>query len=434
VSGAGGGTPHIWAHGASAAAFERARPLLDGLRAEHSRYRLLLTARRAATRRALRAAFPRDTVEPPPRGGDWRVRRAIGRLRPHALLLLDGSGDLGAAVFRRAGWWRFPVILIADDAAALAATRASLLAAVDHVVVADAREAALVRARGLRPEQVGVPAPPGGLRTEEAAAGSAGDPRLAVLRPLLRRDWAALGTPPPRGLPGAFRRLLGSPPGRLVLRARTRRLDSLDAVRAALGRCDAILCLGNGPSSEDPRLAALAVDCVFRVNCSWLARSWSTHPQAVFVGDARCLRRVAGALFAFRTIEEETRLLGHYLLRGRLRRVPYLTVERLPVSINERRWPARPTNGATMIATAAALEPRRLVIAGMDLFQHPAGAYPGDPATPNDYLVMHDRATELAVVDLALRRFRGEVTVLSDALSRGLAARRCAAAAPGPGA
>ena len=60
-----------------------------------------------------------------------------------------------------------------------------------------------------------------------------------------------------------------------------------------------------------------------------------------------------------------------------------------------------------MVATAAALEPTRLVIAGMDLFQHPAGAYPGDPTTPNDYLLMHDRETELAIVDEALRRFRG---------------------------
>jgi hypothetical protein len=92
--------------------------------------------------------------------------------------------------------------------------------------------------------------------------------------------------------------------------------------------------------------------------------------------------------------------------------------------INERRWPARPTNGAVMIATAAVLEPARLVIAGMDLFQHPAGAYPGDPATANDYLLMHDRETELAIVEEALGRFRGAVTVLSEPLARGLERRR----------
>jgi hypothetical protein len=307
--------------------------------------------------------------------------------------------------------------------------RPSALDAIDHFVVADDRGAATVHARGVGPERVGIASPsrPAGPRGAGVAAGTGGDPRLALLRPLLRRDWAALGTPPPGGTVRALRWLLGSPPGHLVLRARAQRLDSLEAVRAALGPCDTILCLGNGPSSEDPRLTALAVDCLFRVNCSWLGRGWLTRPRLVFVGDARCLRAVDGAVFGFRTIEEEARLLGYHLVRGPLRRLRYLTIERLPVSINERRWRARPTNGAAMIATAAALEPRRLVIAGVDLFQHPAGAYPGDPATPNDYLVMHDRDTELAVVDLALRRFRGEVTILSEALARGLGARRRAA-------
>jgi len=40
---------------------------------------------------------------------------------------------------------------------------------------------------------------------------------------------------------------------------------------------------------------------------------------------------------------------------------------------------------------------------------------------------MHDRETELAIVDEALRRYRGEVTVLSEALAQGLARRRGAA-------
>ena len=56
-------------------------------------------------------------------------------------------------------------------------------------------------------------------------------------------------------------------------------------------------------------------------------------------------------------------------------------------------------------------------------------AYPGDALTPNDYLLMHDRATELAIVDLALRRFRGEVVLLSEPLRHALEARR--AASPG---
>jgi hypothetical protein len=255
------------------------------------------------------------------------------------------------------------------------------------------------------------------------------DPHLAILLPLLRRDWAALGTPRPRGGTGWLYRLLDSRPGQLALRTGARRIDSLEALRTLLGPGDTILCLGNGPSSEDPRLSSTSFDWLFRVNCSWRDRGRLVGPQVVFLGDARCLRLIDGCVFAFRTVEEEARLLADRILHGPLHRIRYLTVERLSAVIDEHRWPARPTNGAIMIATAAALEPKRLVIAGMDLFQHPSGAYPGDTETPNDYLLMHDRETELAIMDEALRRFRGEVTVLSDSLARGLVRRRDA----GPG-
>lgn len=425
------GTPHIWAHGASTAGFEQARPLLDELLARHPRYRLLLTARDAAMRRGLRRAFPGATVLPPPRGGDWRVRRAIGRLRPHALLLLGRPDGLARAVFERARWWRFPVILVAGAASELGPTAPDLLEAIDHFLVPDPSAAAALRGLGVAPARISVAESGPAARVSDGhdPPGAGSEPRLALLLPLLRLDWAARGTPRPRGSARWLHRLLDSRPGRLALRAGAHRMDSLDAVRAALGPCDTILCLGNGPSSEDPRLSDVSFDWLFRVNCSWRTRGRLVHPQMVFLGDPRCLRLVDGCLFAFRTVEEEARLLTDRLLHGRPRHLRFLTVERLPVSINERPWPARPTNGAVMIATAAALQPKRLVIAGVDLFQHPSGAYPGDAATANDYLLMHDRETEVAVVDEALGRFRGEVTVLSDALARGLGLRQGA----GPG-
>lgn len=418
------GTPHIWIHGAGPTLSAEDRALLDALRIGHPRYRLLLTARDAAARRWLRDQFPEDTVLAPPRGGDWRVRRAIGRLRPHALLFLARPDDLGRTVFERARWWRFPVILVGGSASDLRAVRGELLEAVDHFLVPDADAAATLDRLGVPPARVSVTGPAGvAVPSDATGRADAADPRLRLLSPLLRLDWAARGTPRPRGGTGWLYRWLDSRPGRLALRARAQRIDSLEAARTILGPCETILCLGNGPSSEDPRLSSVAFDTLFRVNCSWRNRGPLTRPQVVFLGDARCLRLVEGCVFAFRTVEEEARLLTDRLLHGRLGRLRYLTVERLPVFINERRWSARPTNGAVMLATAAALEPARLVIAGMDLFQHPAGAYPGDPATPNDYLLMHDRETELAIVDEALRRFRGTVTVLSDALARGLDAR-----------
>ena len=422
-------TPHIWVHGAAAADFERHRSLLQELGARHPRYRFLLTARDAATRHWLRRAFPEGTVLAPPRGGDWRVRRALGRLRPHALLFLERPDDLGRAVFERARWWRFPVILIAGPAVHLGAPGPDLLEAIDRFLVPDQDVAASLRALGVAAARIDLAGSreADGPNPGRGARDASTDARLALLLPLLRRDWAALGTPRPRGGTGWLYRLLDSRPGRLALRAGAHRIDSLEALRTLLGPGDTILCLGNGPSSEDARLSSIPVDWLFRVNCSWTKRERRVRPQVVFLGDPRCLREVDECVFAFRTVEEEARLLADRLLHGRPRRLRYLTVERLSVPINEHRWPARPTNGAAMVATAAALEPKRLVIAGMDLFQDPSGAYPGDLTTPNDYLLMHDRETELAILDEALRRFRGEVTILSDPLARGLGRRRNAA-------
>src|SRR3546814_21135062 len=69
-----------------------------------------------------------------------------------------------------------------------------------------------------------------------------------------------------------------------------------------------------------------------------------------------------------------------------------------------------------MLATAAALQPERLVISGVDLFSHPAGIYPGDTTTPNAYTPGHNADSELAVLLEALSLSKGELVILSAAL------------------
>src|SRR3546814_18573292 len=69
-----------------------------------------------------------------------------------------------------------------------------------------------------------------------------------------------------------------------------------------------------------------------------------------------------------------------------------------------------------MLATAAALQPERLVISGVDLFSHPAGIYPGDTTTPNAYTPGHNPDSELAVLLEALSLYKGELVILSAAL------------------
>jgi hypothetical protein len=73
-----------------------------------------------------------------------------------------------------------------------------------------------------------------------------------------------------------------------------------------------------------------------------------------------------------------------------------------------------------MIAAAAALNPARLIIAGVDLYQHPEGRYPGDLLGANAYARAHTRATDLDIIRTALAQYRGEVTILGDALRTAL--------------
>jgi hypothetical protein len=94
----------------------------------------------------------------------------------------------------------------------------------------------------------------------------------------------------------------------------------------------------------------------------------------------------------------------------------YLTAERLGLFDYASAGELGPTNGALMLALAVACEPEELVVAGMDLFRHPSGAYPGDPGTENAYAVGHTADLDLAVIVAALRRYRGRLTLLSEAL------------------
>jgi hypothetical protein len=69
-----------------------------------------------------------------------------------------------------------------------------------------------------------------------------------------------------------------------------------------------------------------------------------------------------------------------------------------------------------MIAVAVALKPQRLIVAGIDLFQHPDGTYPGDRSTPNAFSPAHDRDAELSFILGLLNDFQGEIYIVGDIL------------------
>jgi hypothetical protein len=207
----------------------------------------------------------------------------------------------------------------------------------------------------------------------------------------------------------------------------SRRIDDWDALRRRLGEPRSILCLGNGPSSEDPGLLQLGHDCLMRVNWRWRVRRFLDRPDVVFVGDTRTVVKSRACLFGFldETLERIA-LLRRLLTRGP-RRMEYFTMRRISPLIRDGKWPARPSNGALMVAAAAALHPARLVIAGIDLYRHPSGAYPDEPLVANEYAHAHRREVEVAIIARALSGFTGKVIIIGKPLQQALAA----VAAPG---
>ena len=221
----------------------------------------------------------------------------------------------------------------------------------------------------------------------------------------------------------AMRKLWQFRLGRGLLQWRSKRFDDFASLKAALGDPEAILCLGNGPSSEDPRLQHTQYDCVFRVNWEWKRRNFLTDADMVFTGNARTIREVPAAIFGFQKVATERDVLMHTLLPRVRSPLRYLTLERLPSFFNEEDWGAKVTNGSAMLAVAVALKPRRIIIAGIDLYADPAGGYPGEPQRANAYHPAHDRSTELRILERALSEFDGEIVILSDVLRKHLEAQ-----------
>jgi hypothetical protein len=199
------------------------------------------------------------------------------------------------------------------------------------------------------------------------------------------------------------------------------RILSLTDLKISLGAPETIVCLGNGPSSEHPQLASYRDACLFRVNWIWLDRGWMTTPDVVFTGDPDIVHLSRRPLVIF-----PTEVIGRPILRG------YDAAGYLPVSgyafldsfdppVADLTAAKIPTNGALMVALAALLRPRQLVIAGIDLYRHAAGKYPGPPDNLEGYTHRHSEAVDLQLIGDALRSFAGEALVLSENLRYALA-------------
>jgi hypothetical protein len=335
---------------------------LAALQKSHPGIPLAFAAPGRAGKRHLRRRFPSDIVVtwPQPLG----VRRFLRALRPVAALHVAAGTEEPATLrrLRRCGLY-------------VERTEGDSPAALDRVAAR-------------------LPSLPDSRKSREGWRRS---------RPL-RRLWQA-------GIPRLAVRCFGPPC-----------IEDWEELREALGRPEAILCLGNGPSAEDPALTATSYDSLFRVNHRWTGRGFLDEPDLIVAGAPQTPRYVAAPVLVFRSVAE-ARLAAWQSLR-RLRRPSFrpLALQQVDPALEGADFGARPSSGALMVAAAVALHPRRIAVAGLDLFQHPAGRYVGDAEGMNAYAPVHQRDAELSYLRWVLAGFRGELElhgpVLAAALQR----------------
>lgn len=198
-------------------------------------------------------------------------------------------------------------------------------------------------------------------------------------------------------------------------------IRSVDELNKRLGRPRHILCLGNGPSSEDPRLMHVSWDCLFRVNWIWQNRQLLVNPSVVFTADLDLPSARPKPIIVVPNEKAGLPVFRHHCLRLQPPRQGYGFADTLLSSSWNPRDSLMPSNGALMIAVAAALAPARLTISGMDLYSHAEGRYPGDKVAVDGYSREHSRTTDLEFIRKALASYRGEAEILSEALKEGLA-------------
>lgn len=223
-------------------------------------------------------------------------------------------------------------------------------------------------------------------------------------------------------LPDVPRPSAGSPVGaRLVAWLAGGPVGSMAELKARLGAPRSIVCLGNGPSSEDARLAAYAEGAaLLRVNWVWRQREHLAAPDVVFTVDPDLPDRDRAPVLLFPTAAIGRPILLRHALRGCPPRAGYGFLDQLTPPVADLSGRHIPTNGALMVAVAAALAPQRLVIAGIDLYRHPDGRYPGDADAVDGYTREHRQDLDLAVIRAALDTFAGEAIILSDNLRAAL--------------
>lgn len=381
-------------------AFDSVAALLERVSVEQPRLRTVVSASSPELRNWLAERFPAYPVCALPAGNRSLAEAYVRRSNIRAVIMLEDACPPGASLVH--ALQRQAICLLALTARDGAPVTAALIAsAAEYQLRIDATE------------------------TASAPAGSDGEGRVAVslsqasgmLGEILGRDLKERRAA--RGGNGSLWRYVVNNCGSWPFSLRLRRFRDAAALNAGLGAPRTILCLGNGPSSEQPELLRERYDALFRVNHKWLEREFLCDPDVVFTGSRPAMTSLKRVVFGLQNEHQARRLAALAVLDPRRARTGFFTVDDINPHASDFAWETlRPTNGATMIAAAVALQPRRLVVAGIDLFQHPDGSYPGDKETPNAFSPAHTRAAELAFLLAMFDRFRGELVIHGEVLAR----------------
>ena len=197
-------------------------------------------------------------------------------------------------------------------------------------------------------------------------------------------------------------------------------IDRIDDLARRLGQPHDIMCMGNGPSSEDPRLDSITYDCLFRVNWIWRERGLYLNPKLVVTADRELPSGPPMPIIGFPSEAAGLPVLRHHCVMLRPPRQGYLFIDSILPALRAIPGDVIPSNGAIMIALAAALKPQRIIIAGIDLYSHEQGRYPGDKNAIDGYSRDHSRIKDLEFIRLALHAFEGEIIILSEGLRKEL--------------
>lgn len=393
----------LWVIGDERAAFEAFAPTIAAVADRYDRLRVLLSARDTALRDWLAERFPSCRVLPLPCGIAVRsyLKRCDIRVAVFLAPVREAPRALISGLRRRAITTLY--VGIGGGPPPLGPRLAAVCEARIEIDPAAVPESPAAGARRI---------------SVEAAVDLLGEMLARDLKPLRRRR---------RGLGWIMSDLTRDAHWRKLLAWRLVRYGDLDALRTALHSPHTIMCLGNGPSSEDPALDTIGYDALFRVNHGWQQRGKFTAPDVVFTGGKPSMRAVGSAIFGLQTPDAAARFATLRTFNPAFRRSRFFDAHDLAPSLRAFDWGVlRPTNGAVMLAVAVALQPARLVIAGVDLFRHQAGSYPGDVTTPNAYSPGHSLESELAFLLELFDRYSGELVIISDALRAEWEAHRAA--------